>query len=56
MSKEQRDAVKHLAYALLYGMGPTQLAKRMGTRLEEAAANNEAFCASIPGVMAWRNG
>jgi len=54
VTPERRDQAKHLAYGLLYGMGPNAVAGALNIRdVRTAAEWQESFLNSMPGVQAW---
>ena len=54
VTPDRRGQAKHLAYGLLYGMGPTALAGVLGiTDVKLAAEWQESFLSSMPGVQQW---
>ena len=51
---DERDAVKALAYGLLYGKGMLALARDMRCGVEEARRLHDSLWAMMPRVQAWR--
>jgi hypothetical protein len=54
VTRTQRDHAKHLAYGLLYGMGPMALASALGVQPKEAMQLSDEFKRTLPGVEAWK--
>jgi DNA polymerase-1 len=51
VSAEQRRAAKVINFGILYGMGPSRLAKELGISFEEAQTYIESYFARYPGVQ-----
>lgn len=54
VTQEERDAVKALAYGLLYGKGMLALARDMRCGVDEARRLHDSLWAMMPRVQAWR--
>lgn len=54
VTRTQRDHAKHMAYGLLYGMGPMALAAALGVSPKEAMELSDGFKRTLPGVDAWK--
>lgn len=54
VTPEERDAVKALAYGLLYGKGMLALARDMRCGVEEARQLHDSLWSMMPRVQAWR--
>jgi DNA polymerase I len=50
VTPKQRDRAKTINFGVIYGMGPTRLAREIDISLEEARQFIEAYFASYPGV------
>ncbi len=53
VDKEQRQRAKALNFGMVYGMGPTGLAVRIQSTLEEARELIDRYFESYPGVRRW---
>lgn len=53
VSKEQRQGAKALNFGIVYGMGPSGLATRIGSTLDEAKELIDRYFAAYPGVRRW---
>jgi DNA polymerase-1 len=54
VTREMRSRAKAVNFGLLYGMGPTRLARETGLTIPEARAFIERYFASFPKVRGWR--
>lgn len=50
VSKQQRQSAKALNFGIVYGMGPSGLATRIGSTLDEAKELIDRYFAAYPGV------
>ncbi len=53
VTKEERQRAKALNFGMVYGMGPSGLATRIGSTLDEAKELIDRYFAAYPGVRAW---
>jgi len=53
VSKGERQRAKALNFGMVYGMGPSGLATRIGSSLDEAKDLIERYFAAYPGVRSW---
>ncbi|MNX31301.1 DNA polymerase I [compost metagenome] len=53
VSKDARQRAKALNFGMVYGMGPSGLATRIGSTLDEAKELIDRYFAAYPGVRAW---
>jgi DNA polymerase-1 len=56
VTREMRSRAKAVNFGLLYGMGPTRLARETGLTIVEARQFIERYFASFPKVRGWRDG
>ncbi len=53
VSKDERQRAKALNFGMVYGMGPSGLATRLGCSLDEAKELIDRYFAAYPGVRVW---